>query len=130
MDYPTQPLNAAQQFFFDHADYSFDPATETAQAGRTRCAIYLETAERILLARKEAESIQFVWEHDDIDSSDFEAETRPLWVCRLQVEGCTAASMGGIDGAPGDTYSRVVEAELAAEWLEADTKAQLDAFRK
>jgi hypothetical protein len=126
---PTQPLNDDQRFFFDHAGYGYNPATETPEQGRTRCAIALEVAERSVRNLRHAEPIAFVWEVDpDIDSSEYDDSEKPyaLWQCCLMVNDTPANSLHGIDfgrdGSPiGAAYARVVEAELAAEWL-ADRK--------
>jgi hypothetical protein len=134
---PTQALNEDQLFFFEHAGYSWNAkAGETPEQGRTRGAIALEVAERAVRNLRHAEAIQFVWEHDDQTNESFEDTDEPyaLWQCCLMVGDTPASSVGGVDfgrdGSPvGDAYARVIEAELAAEWLPEYTKAQLDAFR-
>lgn len=109
----------AYQFFKKHAGYSYDPRTETVEQGRQRCARALADAE----ARASERGYSFDWRLDDIDSSSFtdEKPSWALWQCAMFDEsGECAAILGGIDfgrdGDPwGDTYRRVVHAELALE---------------
>ena len=108
------------KFFYDNAGYSYDPKTQTAEQGKAECARILACAE--LIAK--AIGLQYSWEIDpDIDSSDFDDDPEPwnLWQCLcFDADGHLVASKHGIDfgrfGHPdSDNYSRVVEAELAAE---------------
>lgn len=110
---------AAHRFFHEHAGYSYDPKTETKEAGRVRCALNLAAAEGIA---REA-GYTFEWSRSDIDSSDFSKEQPawPLYDCVMRdVKGAVVQSVSGCDfgkdatGPYGD-YRRVVEAELAAE---------------
>lgn len=111
-------LTEAQQFFYDHAGYSYDPKRETAEQGRANCADHLAKVE----AYAKQVGIRFEWEKDDIDSRDFSDE-KPyykLHVCIAYLNGKVVGSLGGIDfgrnGSPhGNTYKRVVEAELACD---------------
>lgn len=109
-------------FFKRHAGFSYDPKKETAAHGRERCARALVRAEE----RGHAASLSFDWQTDPFtDSSDFNDE-QPAWtlwecICRNEA-GKVVASLHGIDfgrdGQPwGDSYRRVVEAELAQEAL-------------
>lgn len=109
-------------FFYQHAGYSYNPATETPEQGRRKCARALARAER---AGSDA-GLGFRWSIDpDTDSSDWNDDPEPWaqWVCEcVDADGETVACLGGIDfgrdGEPwGDPYQRVVEAELAAEAL-------------
>lgn len=43
---PYRKLTPAEQFFYDHAGYSYDPKRETARTGRRRCAIQAAQTER------------------------------------------------------------------------------------
>lgn len=116
-------MTDAEQFFYEHGSYSYDPLTETPEQGRERCAAELATAE----AWAKAVSAEYRWYESDIDSSDFsdEAPVWRLWDCSMHVDGECAASLGAIDfgrdGEPGhgygilEPYARVVQAELAAE---------------
>jgi hypothetical protein len=108
------------RFFFRYAGWSYDPAKETKQAGRWRCARALADAE----AYAKDHGFSFQWEIDETcDSSEWEHEGEPyaVWSCLARdAEGNVIGSLGGIDfgrdGEPwGDTYRRVVEAELASE---------------
>lgn len=121
-------MNADVQFFFDHAGYSWNPATETEQAGRLRCAENLAAAEGIARAA----GVSFDWTIDpDIDSSDFSDDPEPwaLWQCVAYDAagsecGCLCGVDFGRDGSPhADDYRRVVEAEIAAEYVDATLKA-------
>lgn len=112
-------------FFFENAGYSYDPATESPDDGRRRCAESLATAER------EAHEGGFFyrWSIDELtDSSDFDddPESWQLWQCAMyNADGRIVNSLHGIDfgrdGEPwGDNYRRVVEAELAVDGLTND----------
>jgi hypothetical protein len=114
-------MNKDQQFFFDHAGYSYDPKTETPEQGRERCE---RCAARLADAEMEGrrKGLSFQWSIDDIDSTSFTDE-KPSWrlyqcVCTDR-DGEVLASLGGIDlgrnGDYSDPYCRVVEAELAME---------------
>ncbi len=109
------------QFFLRHAGFSYDPKTETADAGRRRCARDLANAEKRGYA-----GVSFAWLIDpDTDSSEWcdEPPAYDQWVCVCRdPNGNVLASLGGIDfgrdGSPySDPYRRVVEAELAQEAL-------------
>lgn len=113
-------------FFHKHAGYSYDPATETKEQGRRRCAKDLANAEA--LARNAG--YVYRWQIDqETDSREF-SDRRPyyaLWccICLSSDGGLVLASLFGIDfgrdGQPwGNPYKRVVEAELALEALTAD----------
>ena len=112
----------ALEFFYTHSGYSYDPKTETAQQGRYRCAKAMRDAEQRALAM----GARFDWDIDpDIDSSDFSDDPNPwpLWVCYAWLGDDIAASLGGIDlgrnGEPvRDPYARVIEAQLACEFVD------------
>ncbi len=119
---PSQSLTADQQFFFDHSGYSHNPATETPEQGRTRCAVNLAAAE----AFGRAAGLSFQWSMDeDIDSSEWSDDPEPwaTWKCLCyDSEGHVCQALCGIDfgrdGSPyADPYARVVMAELAAEHM-------------
>ena len=83
------------------------------------CAMDLARAEEWA----EDEEVEFEWAEDEcVNSSEFSDEQPPyrLWVCLARLEDETV-SLGGIDFGRdkdpwmGDTYKRVVEAELAME---------------
>lgn len=114
-------MNAAERFFYDNAGFSHDPATETVEEGRTRCAKLLAAAE----ARASAEGYSFEWDVDDLDSSEWSDDPEPWaqWVCVMRdPDGEIIETLCGIDfgrdGSPwGNPYRRVVEAELASQAL-------------
>lgn len=114
-------MNVSEAFFYDNAGYSYRPGYQTQEEGRRECATALASAE----ARAHALGYAFVWEIDhDSDSSDFsDDEPYSLWFCRMvDPEGETVEALSGIDFGPGgepwgNTYRRVVEAELAVEQL-------------
>jgi hypothetical protein len=107
------------RFFMEHAGFSYRPGQETEYQGRYRCARALAAAER------KARDAGFSWtgEVDEIDSSEWSDEEPPYrqWLCIMRdAEGKVRGSLGGVDfgrdGEPwGDSYRRVVEAELAVE---------------
>lgn len=121
-----QQLRQAAAFFFEHAGYSYDPKTETAEQGRKRCAVEMARAERD--ARKRG--IDFTWEYDsdgcvgcDCGSDSCACATgepHRVETCYAIIEtesiGECVASLSGICEASGD-YKRVIEAELASEAL-------------
>jgi hypothetical protein len=111
-----------EQFFYEHAGWSYHPLTETPERGRMRGARSLAWAEFIA----EESGVTFEWGVDaDIDSSDFSDETPAwlLWECvAYDADNEVIASLHGIDfgrdGEPdGEPYAKVVEAELASEGM-------------
>lgn len=116
-------LNADARFFYDNAGYSHNPNTETAEQGHVRSALSLAAAEGI--ARNAG--VSFEWSVDEgTDSSEF-SNKRPwydLYVCiAYDAAGNVCGSLGGIDfgrdkGPRESDYRRVVEAELAAEYVD------------
>lgn len=110
----------AVAFFFDKAGRSYNPKTETETQGRMRGAEALAQAE--MRARDEGYSFHWI-EDTDADRSGVDHES-PLWLCMLRdaTGHGVVGSLGGInfgaDGEPwGDDYRRVVEAEMALEYL-------------
>lgn len=114
------------KFFYEHAGYSYDPATETQDQGRQRGARILARAER----KARQQGYYFVWGYDGRDSSEWIANNTdggqnrnpwPTWQClAYDANGHVVASLHGIDFGRdrepwGDPYRRVVEAELALE---------------
>ncbi len=109
-------LTKDEQFFYDHAGWSYDPKTETREGGRRRCATDLAVAE----AWAKKMDVEFSWVPDDDDSGD--GDETPTFR-----EGCIAKltiSPGTLDDVTtslwsiGDAtpeYRRVIEAELASE---------------
>ena len=118
-------MTTAYNFFLANAGFSYNPETETKIQGRRRCAKGLAKAET--WARENGYS--FDWSVDPyVDSSEFSDESPAwqLWVCVMYgPEGEHVSSLHAIDfgrdGSPyGDSYKRVVEAELASEEYPAD----------
>lgn len=109
-------LNADQQFFFNHAGHSYNPAKETMEQGRERGARNLAAAEGI--ARNAG--VSFVWQ---VDADSSEPDMHPLYECLAydaagKVCGSLSAVEFGPDSSPQSSdYRRVVEAEIAAEYV-------------
>jgi len=115
----------AVEFFYDNAGYSYDPATETVEDGRLRGARQLAMAERFA----QVMGAEYVWEDDWSlghshaeefpDAYDNEPDTCE-WVQLRVTLPCghsdIVASLSCIDDATPE-YRRVIEAELALEWL-------------
>jgi hypothetical protein len=121
-------MDPDEQFFYDHAGYSFDPKKDKdAEAGHVRSAKALAAAER-WLARQPGHTI--TWERDeDYNPDDYE---RPMpaigWGCIVSVNGERrppgTESLWGItfgDETQNEPwfnpYARVVVAELASELM-------------
>lgn len=119
----------AYQFFLKHAGYSHDPMIETAMQGRIRCARGLAKDER----EARNAGFTFAWSVDpdsnsagmeeSIEPADYFTDPYPHYqCCMLNADGRIVNSLHGIDfgrdGSPyGDSYKRVVEAELAGEGM-------------
>lgn len=110
-----------ERFFWEHAGYSYNPKTQTKAQGRR------ETARRLATAEEHAAEQEwcFSWEWDDAGCSGCDcksddcacasgAEHETLGCVLRDLEGNVLASLWGICS-PTPQYSRVVEAELAAE---------------
>lgn len=108
----------AKAFFFEHAGYSYDPATETKAEGHNRTACQLACAEE--WAAKEG--FVFEWEQDNITNREFTDEGTEyyLWcVVMRDADSNEVQSLGGVDfgeeGNYSDPYARVCQAELAIQ---------------
>jgi len=100
-------MTKVEKFFYAHASGSWNPATETPQAGRRRYARQLAKAER----HATMEGWHAVWESD--------VEEPGSEVCLLvDLDGRILQSLAGIEGATA-RYRRVVMAELSLEELTA-----------
>ncbi len=129
-----KPIADSVRFFYNQSGYSYDPKTETREQGRMRGAKALAKAEQE--ARDAGYCYQ--WEHDNVDSSEWSDETPPYvqWICIMRdADGKVLASLGGVDfgrdGEPwGNTYKRVVEAELASEAISARVWETIEENRK
>jgi hypothetical protein len=112
----------------EHGDYSYDPATETRDQGRTRCALALARAEYRL--RHSPSVVQWIddpepdtsWMDEQARAEYERGDTRML-ACLLWTphdsDQCEfpAVSLWGIhvSSDDDDPYKRVIAAELAAE---------------
>jgi hypothetical protein len=128
----TVTLTEQEQFFYDHAGWSYNPAAETPEHGRAAGAVLLARAETGL---RRAPGTHVTWEPDpdaDNEPADgYYVSGHPQWqaaLVRYAPERPDAngdgnvilASLGGIDlGDDGlySAYRRVIEAELALEAL-------------
>lgn len=117
---PTRKLTADQKFFWTHAGYSHDPATESLAAGRTRCAVALAEAESLYLESHRVADVSIEWSDDEYGRVDAEKDG-------LKFETCESAVLLGPNGAlaslhsildADDRHRRVVRAELASECAE------------
>lgn len=118
-DMTTQDLTAAERFFYEHAGYSYDPKTETAEDGRVRCARELAIAERKLIEgpyQIHVEPSEFPWDGD-------EPYDGPLWDMTLyrlgeySTDDEIIGSLCCIAEEEDGPYLRVVAAELADEYI-------------
>ena len=107
-------LTPAEQHFYEHAGYSYDP--ETVEQGRARGARALAQAE----AWAKAEGLAYGWEDDwginhvaEFDCYDTDPETCEYVELR-DPDGNVLNSLSCIDDATPE-YRRVVEAELALD---------------
>lgn len=108
----------ALRFFFDHAGYSYNPATQTPFQGKWEGARILADAERRLKDGPYYISIgpdPHPWDGDVPYNG-------PLWIVSLW-EGTypwdreLLGSLGSVAAEENDPYLRVVAAELAAEYI-------------
>lgn len=119
-------MDEREKFFYDHAGWSHDPATETSEQGRERCARELAAAEREMRSRGWHAIVQeddFGPMEDDAGSVELVAsgEMVNLEVILLSDDHapCVHNVLGSLCSivvpGPDDPYIRVVTAELAAE---------------
>lgn len=113
-------LTDREQFFYDNAGYSYDPATETASSGRTRNAILLAQAESVLLREKWDVTWDIDPDADTEPSDNYFVSGAPHWMCEVKTSDGRTANLCSIDLGHGkypesEPYARVVEAELASE---------------
>jgi hypothetical protein len=111
-------LTPAQLFFYEHAGYSYDPKTETAEQGRIRCAVELADAE----ATGQRLGYTFEWDWDECPdlswmSDEERKEEHEVLCCRIPDPENTRYSLASLCGItdPDSNYRRVIEAELAQE---------------
>lgn len=124
----TVRLTDSEQFFYDHAGWSYDPATETKHHGRATGAIALADAERMARARGWTVRWEIDPDADTTPTEDYFVSGNPQWIAILANSDSDDAevlsALGGIDFAEAyevtperDPYARVVAAELALEVL-------------
>jgi hypothetical protein len=111
-------LTTDQFFFFQHAGYSYNPKTETAEQGRLRCAVELAKSEEY--ARNLGWEFEWEWDSDPDLSwmSDEEREQdHEVLCCRIPDPENTRYSLASLCGITdaNSKYRRVIEAELASE---------------
>jgi len=112
-------LTADEQFFYDHAAWSYAPAKETPDEGQERCARELAAAERRLIDGPYFVAIEpdpYPWDGD-------EPYDGPLWAVSLFSAAGTSdpeciGSLGSVACEPGDDYLRVIAAELADAFID------------
>jgi hypothetical protein len=117
-----------EAFHWTNGGYSYKPP-QTPEQGRKDCAVAMAEAER----RGSDMGLSYEWTPDDQTQESFRNLRRGedpyyLWGCICRDEsGKVRASLWGIDfgGAEpwGESYRRVVEAELASEALHELDKA-------
>ena len=116
----TTAILDAVGFFREHAGFGYNPATETPEQGRERCARELADAE----ARLKAGPYYVDHEPDDVPWDGDVPWAGPVWIVRLWSVAGTGepeliGSLGSVACDDGDPYLRVVAAQLAAEHLPA-----------
>ncbi len=111
-------MNAAEQFFYGNAGWSYDSAIETSDEGRIRCAVALAHAEATLLAGPywiEVKPDPFPWDGDT--PYDGPLWSVFLWSCADTTEPYLVGSLHSVACERYDAYIRVVSAELVSEEL-------------
>ncbi len=127
-------MTQTEQFFYDHAGWSYNPNTETQEQGRERGSKELARAEQY--GKDHDWTVAWEYEPDGGDSSFVQnwseeeqaewnaSEHECLYACLRDADGVMRASLGGIFD-PSQEYRRAVEAELALEALgEIEREAQ------
>ena len=100
------------RFFFKHAGWRHNPATETTLQGRWKSAKALASAEK----SAKAAGMVFEWRDDHRQGDEPDDVERVEWCGVKSKDGEPITSLGAIwDASP--EYCRVVQAELAMEAL-------------
>jgi hypothetical protein len=118
----------AVAFFYEHAAFSYDPATETADEGKMNCAMSYALAE----AFGKKHNVVFDWDIDyDAMNWEFNSEYKEYthYMCEMKVwdealeQYVYADGLGGIMFADKETnapeeqdYARVIQAELIHQY--------------
>lgn len=112
-------LTEREQFFYDHAGFSFDPLKETREEGHIACARALAAAEETM----QAGPYRIEVEPDDVPWDGDVPYDGPLW-CVTLVQGggwlmdrTVLGSLGSVACTEDSPYLRVVAAELAHEHI-------------
>lgn len=116
------PMASRVAFFYEHAGYGYDPARETAEQGRQRCAEELARAEELAASRGWYVDTQTDWDvpDDDADSRGLveRGEMVNLLVTLRDEDGQMLACLGAVTvPSDDDPYIRVCGAELASDVL-------------
>lgn len=118
-----QSMVEAIKFFHEHNGVSWNPATETEEQGRVRCAREAANLEAMF----DAWGFTFSWDIDE-DGSVLEPDDnirhngdRTFWICSIFAWGENVGCLCGIDlghnDPRSDPYARVVQVELAREHM-------------
>ncbi len=117
------PRKGAEEFFYEHAGYSYDPKTQTEEEGRRATAKALANAEQWAWDN----NYEFEWNQEIEDWGTFldgteigpEEVSDIVSVVMRTEDGEGVEALGGIiegyDNEHNRNYRRVVEAELARE---------------
>lgn len=117
-------LTTNEYFFYENAGYSYDPKTESDEAGRLRCAKEMAADEAKVAQLIDGLGWHYEWDWDECPdlswmSEEEQSEPHEVLCCRLaDADDNTLASCCGITD-PDSNYRRVMEAELAGEALAA-----------
>ena len=103
-------LTKQQKFFYDHAGYSYDAKTQTAEDGKIECAKSLAAAE----TWANDNDVTYEWREDSNPDMSGIEDAREVLGCLLFQDGVILTSLWGIAD-PDHYYRRVVEAELALD---------------
>ena len=128
----TKEISKAEQFFYEHAGWSYGSAKETEEEGRARGAQELARAEEE--AERRAWSVEWVYDEEpclscECGSSEcpcFTGEPHETYTAILYPDGLNydphnvLASLGSICE-PSREYRRVINAELALEALSEES---------
>lgn len=122
-------MTKQEQFFYDHAGYSYDPKTQTKEEGREQGAKHLAQAETY--AREQGWECSWEYEQeraidvfgppDPVNGPFYDPDAEFLCCLLRDENGKVLESLGMIEN-PSREYRRVVEAELAWEAMPTPTE--------
>lgn len=107
----------SEQFFYDHAGWSYDPKKETSEEGKRRTAAELTKAEQWASDN----DYEFVWS-DDVHDDDKTVPPTTCESCQMIIDGEYVSGLGCVDDADDD-YRRVIQAELALNVMERQSES-------